>query len=64
MAADPRHPWSRFNVGSIETLSDRPESFVKLELATGGASAVAGAAPPAVRASVRASHTPALKVRL
>ena len=78
-AADPRHPWSRFNVGSIETLSDKLERYVRLELSTASVPATRGSAQPqpgaegggsaanvataSVHASVRAKHVPALKVR-
>ena len=27
-AADPRHPWSRFNVGSLSTLTDRSLALI------------------------------------
>ena len=31
-AADPRHPWSKFNVGSLDTLTDKPEKRVRIDL--------------------------------
>ena len=59
-AADPKHPWSRFNTGSLETLSDKPASHVKLELSP--RAAVAGSSS-GVSAALSARFTPALIVR-
>jgi insulysin len=60
MAADPRHPWSRFNTGSLDTLSDKPASHVKLDLSTLSGGGGGGAA---VSAQLAAHFTPALTVR-
>ena len=54
-AADSRHPWSRFNVGNVDTLKDLPASHVKLELGV-----VAGGR---VTAKVTPRYTPALDLR-
>ena len=62
-AADPAHPWSRWSTGSLETLSDRPERLVTLELTAASVMGAGGAASASVSARVRPDHTPALSVR-
>ena len=48
-AADPRHPWSRFNVGSVETLKDLPARHVKFDLSVGAGGRVGVSATPQFR---------------
>ena len=54
-AADPRHPWSRFNVGNIDTLRDLPSKLVELQLSVGAGGGVG--------AQIKPSFTPALDLR-
>ena len=54
-ASDPRHPWSRFNVGNIDTLRDLPSKVVELKLSVGKGGGVG--------ATVTPRYTPALNLR-
>ena len=54
-AADPRHPWSKFNVGNVDTLRDQPSSSVNIGFTTRPDGTVA--------ASLTPRHRPAQELR-